>query len=157
MTKWYEKNHKNTGIRSTDTPISIASAREEKDDADIICLSCRCNTVIRNESDDHCTRCGHTFNVKQEVDAADIIESESMDSHNETLISNLPDALDAYYKDKKPEYQGGIKSLYDRGIHITSYVEKSGDGRITNSWNDGSNSSDSQRRSAPRPFKEEQE
>jgi hypothetical protein len=90
------------------------------------------------------------------VDAADIIESESMDSHNETLISTaIPDPNDAYYKDKKPEYQGGIKSLYDRGIHITSYVEKSGDGRITNSWNDRSNSSsDSQRRSAPRPFKE---
>jgi hypothetical protein len=52
--------------------------------------------------------------VKQEVEAADIIESESMDSHGETLISKPPDPNDAYFKVRKPEYQGGIKSLYDR-------------------------------------------
>ena len=40
----------------------------------------------------------------------------------------MPDPNDAYFKDKTPEYQGGIKSMYDRGIHITSYEEQGGDG-----------------------------
>ena len=155
-TKYYNSTHK-TGIRSTDTPIPISTARFEEVNTDIYCPSCHCNTVSRNESEDHCYLCGHTFNVKQEVDTGNIVESDNMDDNNETLISNLPDALDAYYKDKEPEYHGGIKSLHDKGIHITSYTERTGDGHITSSWNDRSGSSDSEQRRAPRPYKQGEE
>jgi hypothetical protein len=154
MTKHFKENIK--GTHYVDRPIAIAGS--EDNESEIICPSCHCNTVIRGESDDYCTRCGHTLNVRQEeVETGKIVESDNMDDNSETLISNLPDALDAYYGRSKPEYQGAFSQLKGKGIRITSYVERDGIGRVTRSYSDGSSSSygsDSQCRSAPRPFKE---
>jgi transposase-like protein len=151
MTKYYSNNNKPNPY--ADIPISIAASDDE--DEEIMCPSCR---VINYQThgvdyEYRCTRCGHTLDVKQEVEAADIVESESMDSHNETLISNLPDPLDQY-RTKRREVQGAFKTLQDKGIRLTSYTKRGGDGHVTRSWNDGSNSSsDTQRRvSAPRPM-----
>lgn len=150
MTKYSNNNIK--AKEYADRPIVATS---EDDEPEEICPSCWCNTVIKGEFNDYyCTRCKHSFNVKQEVEAADIIESESMDSHNETLVSNLPDANDTYYRKSKPEYQGAFSQLQGKGIRITSYVERDGAGRVTKSYSDGSYSSsgDPQRKlSAPRP------
>lgn len=52
-----------------------------------------------------------------------------MDDNSETLISNLPDALDAYYRRGKVEPQGAFKALQDRGLKITNYTEKDGAGK----------------------------
>jgi hypothetical protein len=149
-TKYYSNTKPNP---YADIPISIAMPDNE--DEEIICPSCRCNTVIRGEDNDFCTRCQRTFNVKQEVEAADIVESESMDSHNETLVANLPDANDAYNNRRKVEPQGAFKTLQDKGIRITSYIQRSGDGHVTSSFNERSGSSISgagqQRRGTPGP------
>jgi hypothetical protein len=115
-----------------------------------------CNTLVDgNDNDYYCTRCQRTVIVKQEVEAADIVESESMDDNPEPLVSYTEDPDARFYKAKTPEYQGGIRALSERGsIHITSYTERSGDRRITSSWNDGSNSSDSQHKiRSPRPIR----
>lgn len=128
MTKWSKENTK--ANQYSDRPIAIATS--EDDEPEIICPSCHCNTVVKVESDDYCTRCKHTFNVKQEVEIATgkIVESDNMDDNSETLISNPPDALDAYYGRSKPEYQGAFKALQDRGLKITSYNETNGAGRV---------------------------
>lgn len=151
MTKWSNENINKT--QDADRPIVATS---EEDEPDIYCPSCHCNTIVNGKDNDYyCTRCGHTFNVKQEeVGTGKIVESDNMDDNSETLISNLPDALDAYYGRSKPEYQGAFSQLQGKGIRITSYVEKDGSGRVTKSYSDGSSSSygsDSQRKSAPRP------
>jgi hypothetical protein len=139
MTKSYPNNTR--AKEYADRPIPISTSEDDEDE-EIICPSCWCNTVIRVDSgDDYCSRCKHTVKVKREVEAADIVESESMDSHNETLISNLPDPNESFYNRGKVEPQGAFKALQDRGIHVTSYTERGGDGRITRSWNEGSNSS----------------
>lgn len=53
-----------------------------------------------------------------------------MDDNAKTLVSNkIPDALDGYYGRSKPDYQGAIKTLHDRGIRITLYTETGGDGK----------------------------
>lgn len=149
-TKYYNDQHKNKNI---DLPVSIATSEEEPD---IYCSSCHCNTIVKiDDNDDYCTRCQRSFYVKQEVEAADIVESESMDDNPEPLVSYAEDPNARFYKDKKPEYQGGIKSLYEKGIHITSYTERSGDGRITKSYTDRSGSSSSDKKvSAPSPSKD---
>jgi hypothetical protein len=153
-TKYYNNNNRPKPY--ADRPIPISTSEDDYDDGAevLICPSCRCNTVTRYDDHDHCSRCQRTFNVKQEVESADIVESESMDSHNETLISNLPDPLDQY-RSKRHEVQGAFKTLQDKGIRITSYSQRSGEGHITSSWNERSGSSISdqgqQRRSTPRP------
>ena len=83
MTKYYSNNNKNRPNPYADAPIPISTS--EDDVEEIICPSCR---VINYQThgvdyDYRCTRCGHTLDVKQEVEAADIVESESMDSLNE--------------------------------------------------------------------------
>ena len=70
MTKYYN----NKPNPYADIPISILTSEEEPDD---YCPSCHCDTVIKEEFNDWCTRCQRTFNVKQEVEASDIIESEA--------------------------------------------------------------------------------
>jgi uncharacterized CHY-type Zn-finger protein len=147
-TKYYSNNNKPNPY--ADAPVSVSTS--EDDELEIICPSCRCNTVVKYEDHDHCSRCQHTFNVRREgeVHAADIVESESMDDNPQPLVSYPEDPDARFYKAKKPEYQGAFKSLQDRGIHIISYTQRSGDG--------SNSSSDSQRRiSAPRPFKETKE
>jgi hypothetical protein len=152
-TKYYSNNNRPNPY--ADAPIPISTSEDDYEE-EIICLSCRCNTVIRGEDDDFCTRCQRTFNVKQ-VETADIVESESMDSHNETLIANLPDALDAYNNRKKVEPQGAFAELQRKGsIRITSYTERSGSGQVTRSYSNSSGNHISsptglQRRSAPGP------
>lgn len=61
-----------------------------------------------------------------------------MDDNSETLISELPDAVDAYHKIRKVEPQSAFKALQDKGIHLTSFVERDGAGRITRSYSDSS-------------------
>lgn len=132
MTKWYNANHKNTGIRYNDTPISIAAAREEKEDSDY-CPSCHCNTVVKEESNDYCTHCKHVFNVKRdkEVETGQIVESDNMDDNEETLVSTMtPDPNEEFLNRGKVEPQGGLKALQDRGLKITSYTETDGAGRV---------------------------
>ena len=116
-TKYYSNNKPNP---YADIPIFIAASNEDDEEPEIICPYCHCNTVIRGEYNDHCTRssCGHTFNVKQEVEAADIVESESMDSHNETLISNLPDPNESFYNRGKVEPQGAFRALIKKRISM---------------------------------------
>jgi hypothetical protein len=153
MTKYFKDNTK--AKEYADRPIAIASS--EDDYEEIICPSCRCNTVVRYEDHNHCSRCQYTFNVKQEVEAADIVESESMDSHNETLIANLPDASDIYNNRRKVEPQGAFAELQRKGsIRITSYTERDGSGRVLRSYSNSSGNHISsptglQRRSAPGP------
>ena len=73
-----------------------------------------------------------------------------------SLVAYAQDPNDAYYGKSKPEYRDTFKAMTDRGIHITSYTETSGDGLVTRSYSEPSNSSpDSQRNiNAPRPYKE---
>ena len=153
-TKYYSNNKPNP---YADIPISITAFNEDDEDEEVICDQCQViNYQTRGaEYEYHCKHCGHTLNVKQEVEIANIVESESMDDNPEPLVSYGEDPDARFYKDKKPEYQGAFKALQDRGIHITSYTERSGDGRITSSWNDGSNSSagSDRKMSAPRPMR----
>jgi hypothetical protein len=152
MTKYYSNNNRPNPYAGAPIPISTS----EDDVEEIICSSCRViNYQTRGDDYQHrCKHCGHTLDVKQ-VETADIVESESMDSHNETLVANLPDANDIYHNRKKVEPQGAFKAMMDRGIHLTSYTERSGDGRVLRSYSNSSSShtySDgSQRRSTSRP------
>ena len=135
-TKWYNENHNNKGNQYADRP--IVAAKEEftgEDEPKVYCPECQFDTVIKEEFNDRCTRttCGRIFNIKREdketVETGKIVESDNMDDNAETLVSELPDALDVYYGRSKPEYQGGIKTLHDRGLKITSYAETGGDGK----------------------------
>jgi hypothetical protein len=74
----------------------------------------------------------------------------------ERLVAYPQDPDDAYCGKSKPEYRGTFNAMADRGIHITSYTETSGYGRVTRSYSESSKSSpDSQRKiSAPKPFRE---
>ena len=150
-TKFYRNNKPNP---YADIPVSISTNEDDEDD--IYCPSCHCNTLVGGDDGDYfCTRCQRTVIMKQEVEVADIVESESMDSHGETLGSHLPDPNDSFHRRGRVEPQGAFKALQDKGIRLTSYTERSGDGHVTSSWNDGSNSSSSSDRkvSAPRPLR----
>jgi hypothetical protein len=158
LTKYYSNNHRPNPY--ADIPVPISTSEDDYDE--IICSSCQViNYQVRgDDTERHCKHCGHTLDVNR-VETADIVESESMDSHNETLISNLPDASDIYNNRKKVEPQGAFKAMMDRGIRITSYTQRSGDGHVTSSFNERSGSSISgagqQRRSTPRPTKQGEE
>jgi hypothetical protein len=110
------------------------------------------NYQARDDDYEHsCKHCGHLLDVER-VETADIVESESMDSHNETLISNLPDASDIYNNRRKVEPQGAFKAMMDRGIRITSYTERTGSGQVTRSYSDSSHNYSSDKKiRAPRP------
>jgi hypothetical protein len=133
----------------------IVSISTPEDDEDEYCPSCHCNTLVKYEDHVYCSRCKHTFDVKQ-VDTADIVESESMDDNPEPLVSYTEDPNARFYNRGRVQPQGAFKSLQDKGIRLTSYTERDGAGRVTSSWNAGTNSSSSSDRktSAPRPFKE---
>jgi hypothetical protein len=134
----------------------IISISPPEDDEDEYCPSCHCNTLVRYEDHIYCSRCKHTFDIKQ-IDTADIVESESMDDNPEGLVSYTEDPDARFYNKGRVEPQGAFKALQDRGIRITSYIERSPSGRVTQSYSDSSSSSSGKKASAPRPTKEESE
>ena len=50
------------------------------------------------------------------LEAANVVEIPEDPADREVLISHTPDPLAGYYGQKKPEYQGGIRALSDKGI-----------------------------------------
>ena len=135
---------------------------KEKINLKIYCPKCQFDTVIHEENNDRCNRisCGAIFNIKQadeKVETGIIVETDNMDVNADTLVSDkTPDVLKGYYGNSEPEYHGGLAELHSRGIHITSYTETGGDGRVTRSYSESSNSTPDRKVSAPRPFKEEE-
>jgi hypothetical protein len=154
-TKYYNNNKRPNPY--ADIPISVSTSEEDDDE---YCPSCHCNTLVKYEDHIYCSRCKHTFDVRQ-VEVADIIESESMDDNPEPLVSYSPDPNSRFYNRGRVQPQGAFSQLQDKGIRLTSYTERDGAGLVTSSWNDGSNSSSSssdRKISTPRPgrFTEEE-
>jgi hypothetical protein len=121
MTKYFKDN--TNAKEYADRPIAIATS--EDDVEEIICTSCRViNYQTRGDDYEHsCKHCGYILDVRREVEAADIIESESMDDNPQPLVSYGEDPNELYFKGKRPEYKGGFSELQGRGIHITAYTE----------------------------------
>lgn len=155
----------NRGKKNNDIPTTIDKEKYEGSDEDpeYWCPYCHRNlTLVNRETGEYkCSIDEIPFYPREDdnVRRADILDIPEDPEDKEILISNTPDPLAGYYGPEKPEYQGAFKTLQDKGIHITSYTEKDGSGRIMNSWREGSNSSSgsgsgSDRKvSAPKPFR----
>jgi hypothetical protein len=125
MTKYYN-NKQNL---DADSPIAISEEYSKPDNHGIeyVCNYCHFNLTKMSENGEYyCNRCS----ISQYPDVEDVRSKSKITTpigmNLEPALSYLPDPN---LKEANPEVKGTFKALQDKGIRITKYEERAGDGR----------------------------
>jgi hypothetical protein len=131
----YENRIERLRQQKADLPIAISeeefNSDSDSDSKEYICKHCMRRLVkIDEEGEWYCNHCS----ISQFPEVEDVLSKHKLVTpiglNLEPCLSYPPDPNEEYFKDKKPEIKGGLKTLQDKGVRITSYNETGSDGRV---------------------------
>ena len=124
MTKLYNKKSN----PYEDIPISIADQYTKEDNPQYFCSYCQRDLVLINAEDGeyYCKNCSISAYPEHEDVRSKSKITTPLGLNLEPCLSYLPDANPI---PKSVEPEGTFKALQDKGIKITHYEERAGDGK----------------------------